>query len=103
MFLRIFAQTKQIRQKSVTLNRFFFLKNKTILISVNGPMVYNIVKAFFIPLLFRKCRKTGLDGDVYPLRTSALPPDITQPIEWPSEKPEHPIREAGKFEILRAI
>ena len=34
-------------QKSIKLNRLF-LRNKTILTSFNGPMVYNIVKAFFI-------------------------------------------------------
>ena len=28
---------------------------------------------------------------------------ITKPIEWGLKKPEEPIREAGKFEILRAI
>ena len=28
---------------------------------------------------------------------------VTQPIEWLLEKPEQPIREAGIFDILRAI
>ena len=42
-----------IRQKGVTVNRLF-LKNKTILPSFNGPMVYNSVKAFFIAPQFRK-------------------------------------------------
>ena len=28
---------------------------------------------------------------------------ITQLIEWSLKKPEQPFREAGKFEILRAI
>ena len=36
-----------IRQKRVTLNHLFLTK-KTILTSVNSPMVYNIFKAFFI-------------------------------------------------------
>ena len=34
-------------KKSIKLNRLF-LRNKTILTSFSGPMVYNIVKAFFI-------------------------------------------------------
>ena len=34
-------------KKSETLNRLF-LRNKTILTSVYGPMVHNIVKPFFI-------------------------------------------------------
>ena len=33
-------------KKKLTLNRLF-VRNKTILTSVNGSMVYNILKAFF--------------------------------------------------------
>ena len=45
------APQLEIRNKKLTLNRLF-LRDKTILTSVNGPMVFNIVKAFSFAVSF---------------------------------------------------